>query len=73
MFLVRTPESTIKAHFAHSTLFQKYIQRLPSLNTKKVKTNNENGGIDDLPLKTAGDGVEKLSKRTFQKLYSTFF
>ena len=51
--------------------FQKYIQRLPSLNTKKVMTNNGNGGIDYLPPKTAGSGVriiniEKLLKSTFQ-------
>ena len=51
--------------------FQKYIQRLPSLNTKKVMTNNRNGGVDDLLPKTAGGGVEiinieKLSKSTLQ-------
>ena len=66
-FVYSTP--TKRLHFMWD--FQKYIQRLPSLNTKKVMTNNGNGGIDDLLPKTAGGGVEiinieKLSKSTFQ-------
>ena len=57
---------TTRLHFMWD--FQKYIQRLLSLDTKKVMTNNGNGGIDDLLPRTAGGGVEiinieKLSKR----------